>query len=336
METVRSFLMLPRKHSCSPLLFLMLAVTIPFTSAVYAQGDFQKAVSLYKQKQYAGAATEFSKLVEEDPLYETGYRVLGDCYLKLKRYTDASDAFEKAVELDPDNFVSAQGLAMARYNLQDHDGTVSALSRAEALAKSPPQKYQLHHIRGSAYYKKGDFQEAVSELSKASDIQRGNYTDILQLGISYFRLNNLEDARRYLEQAVSIRPDSREANDFLGRISFRHGNTALREKDYPQAARSFSSSVKSNPEDSEAWFNLGLAYLFSDNLMKAEESFRKSSDLQPDKWQPYDRLGYIFETTERYELSLENYQKALQINNNIKLKESVDRIRERIRRRDAE
>ena len=98
----------------------------------------------------------------------------------------------------------------------------------------------------------------------------------------------------------------------------------------------FSSSVKSNPEDSEAWFNLGLAYLFSDNLMKAEESFKKCSALQPEKWEPYDRLGYIFETTERYELSLENYQKALQINNDTKLKESVDRIRERIKRRDAE
>ena len=336
METVWSVLMLSRKQNCCPFLFLLLTTAILFTSAVNAQGDYQKAVSLYKQGQYESAAAEFEKLIEEDPLYETGYRVLGNCYLKIKKYAEASDAFEKAVELDPDNFVSAQGLAMARYNLQDHDGTISALTRAEPLAKSPPQKYQLHHIRGSAYFTKGDFQNAVSDLSKAGNIQRGNFTDILQLGISYFRLDNLEEAQKQLEQAVSIRPGSKEANDFLGRISFRTGNTALREKDYPLAARYFSSSVKSNPEDSEAWFNLGLGYLFSDNLMKAEESFKKCSTLQPDKWEPYDRLGYIFETTERYELSLENYQKALQINNDTKLMESVERIRERIKRRDAE
>ena len=328
--------MLSSKQYCSPLLFILLAAASLFTSALYAQGDFQKAVSLYKQQQYDGAAAEFKKLVKEDPLYEAGYRVLGDCYLKTKKYADASDAFEKAVELDPDNFVSAQGLAISRFNLKDYDGTVSALSKAESLAKSPPQQYQLHHIMGSAYYHMGNFQMAVTELTKAGEIQRGNYTDILQLGISHFRLNNQADARKYLEQARSIRPDSSEANDFLGRIDFRIGTDALKEKDYPNAARYFSSSIKNNPADDEAWFNLGLAYLFSNNLMKAEESFLKSSALQPDKWKPYDRLGYIFEATERYEKSLENYQKALQLHKNEKIQESVNRIKERIKQRDAE
>ncbi len=328
--------MLPSKQFCYQLLFILTLVANLFTLPLYAQGDFQKAVSLYKQKQYDGAAAEFKKLVEADPLYEAGYRVLGDCYLKTRKYADASDAFEKAVELDPQNFVSAQGLAISRFNLKDYDGAVSALSKAENLAKSPPQKYQLHHIRGSAHYHMGDFQMAVTELTKASEIQRGNYVDILQLGISHFRLNNQENAKRYLEQAQSIQPDSSEANDFLGRIDFRIGSDALREKDYPNAARFFSASVKNNPADGEAWFNLGLAYLFSNNLMKAEEAFLKSSVLQPDKWQPYDRLGYIFETTERYEQALESYQKALQLHKNDKIQESVDRIKERIKRRDAE
>lgn len=314
----------------------LLAGLILLASTGFAQGDFEKAVSLWKQQQYEGAAAEFRKLIEEDPLYEAGYRVLGDCYLELKRYTDASDAFEKAVELDPENFVSAQGLAISRFNLKDYAGSISAISKAETLAKSPPQKYQLHHIRGSAYYQQGDFQKAVEELIQAVEIQRGNFADILGLGISYFRLNNLEKARTYLEQARSIRPESSEAADFLGRIDFRSGSSALREKNYAQAAKFFSSSVENNPADGESWFNLGLAYLFSDNLMKAEEAFLKSSSLQPGKWQPYDRLGYICETTERYEKSLEYYQKALDLNRDTKIRESVDRVLERIRRRDAE
>ncbi len=328
--------MLSRKFTRLQSALLLLSSLALLASTGLAQGDFQKAVSLYKQQQYEGAAAEFRKLVEEDPLYEAGYRVLGDCYLELKRYTDASDAFEKAVELDPENFVSAQGLAIARFNLKDYDGSISAISKAENLAKSPPQKYQLHHIRGSSYYQQGDFQKAVDELNRAVEIQRGNFADILELGISYFRLNNLEQARVYLEQARSISPSSSEAADFLGRIDFRNGSSALREKNYSLAAKFFSSSVRNNPEDGESWFNLGLAYLFSDNLMKAEEAFLKSSTLQPEKWEPYQRLGYICETTERLEKSLEYYQKALELNKDPKTKESVDRVRERIRRRDTQ
>ena len=70
--------------------------------------------------------------------------------------------------------------------------------------------------------------------------------------------------------------------------------------------------------------------------MKAEEAFLKSSTLQPEKWEPYQRLGYICETTERLEKSLEYYQKALELNKDPKTKESVDRVRERIRRRDTQ
>ena len=325
-------------RNSTPALFIicLLITVILISPPLYAQGDFQKAVSLYKQKRFQDAAAEFEKLIEADPLYEAGYRVLGDCYLKLKKFADASDAFEKAVELDSNNFTSVQGLAIARYNLKDYEKTVSALTRSESLAKSPPQKYQLHHIRGSAYYNMGQFSEAVAELSLAINIQRGNFADILQLGISNFRLDNLDEARKHLEQAVSIRPDSAEARDFLGRINNRLGAAALREKDYGRAARLFSASVNYNPQDAEAWFNLGLAYLFTDNFMKAEESLQKSLNLQPGDWQPYDRLGFIYETTGRYEKALESYEKALAVNQEARIKESVDRIKERIKRKNAE
>ena len=301
-----------------------------------AQGNFQKGISFYKQKRFQEAADEFKKIVEDDPLYEDGYRVLGDCYLKLKKYSDAAAAFEKAVELDPENFTPAQGLAISLYNLKDYNRAVSALTRSEYLAKSPPQKYQLHHIRGSAFYNLGQFQEAAEELALAVNIQRGNFSDILQLGISNFRLNKMEEARTYLEQAVRIQPDSREAREFLGRISSSLGADALRNKDYRLASRLFSTSVENNPEDAEAWFNLGLAYLFTENFMKAEESLRKSSSLKPGEWQPYERLGYIYETTGRYEQALESYQKALEINRDSRVQESVERVRERIKRRDSQ
>jgi hypothetical protein len=58
----------------------------------------------------------------------------------------------------------------------------------------------------------------------------------------------------------------------------------------------------------------------------------RSAELLPDKWQPHDRLGYVYEKKKQYSKSLESYQKALSLHQDSRISESVDRLQERIRR----
>lgn len=317
-----------RGHTIIPTLSLLLLGS----AAVLGQGDFEKGISYYKQGQYARAIEEFEQIVQAEPGYEAGYRVLGDCYLKTRDYRRASEAFEKAIQLDDSNFASYLGAAMARFNLGDYEKSVDTLRQGERVARSPRERYQLHQLRGSAYYRLGRYRETIADLEQAVGIQRGQFNDALQLGVAHFQLGNLESARRYLEQAEAIRPGESEASRFLARLSFREAVSAIEGKRYARAEQLLTVYVEKNPQDAEAWYNLGLAQLFSDQLDKAEASFRKAIALAPQNWQAHNRLGYVYEMRKRYPAALSSYRKALELHSDSSISESVERIEERIRR----
>jgi len=301
----------------------------------FGQGSFEKGISFYKQGQYARAVEEFEAIVEANPEYEAGYRVLGDSYLRLKRYTEAARAFQNAIKLQNDNFVSHYGLAVAQFNLGQYQDAAATLLEAEKYARSPRDRYQVYSTRGAAYYNQKRYAQAIVDLKQAVSIQRGVYQDVFQLGLSYYHTKEFDQARQFLEQARALNPSASEPAKFLARLDYQRALQAIQSENYQQAVALLSDYVKSQPNDGEAWFNLGLAQLFSDNLTAAEQSFLKSSSLLRNSWESHQRLGYIYEKTNRYQEALKHYQNALKINQSADLKESVERVQERIRRQNS-
>ena len=96
------------------LAIVLLAGTIP--SLMAQEGDYQKGVSYYKQGQYQKTIEEFEKIIAAHPDYESGHRILGDSYLKIKAYDKAIVAFQNALELKGDNYVTHYGLALSFFN----------------------------------------------------------------------------------------------------------------------------------------------------------------------------------------------------------------------------
>jgi superkiller protein 3 len=295
-----------------------------------AQGDFEKGVSYYKQGQYAKAAPEFEKLVAANPKYEDGWRILGDCYLKLKKYNEATNAFQKALQLDSNQFVSYQGLALAYYNSGRYSDAIATLTRAERLARTPKDQHQVYRTLGAAHFNLGNFQEAAAALLKADSIQRANYQDSLQLGIAYYQLGNAPEAERFLRQALALNGDSAEAKKYLAQMDYARAVNAIERKEYAQATTLLRGHLANHPQDADAWYNLGLARLFSDDLTGAEEAFQQNVRLDPGNWRSHERLGFIYEKNKNYQKALQHYQKASSQSANAK--ESVARVRERIRR----
>jgi len=308
-------------------LFLNLAGTI-----VLAQGDFQKGISYYKQGQYEKAIQEFEKIVADDPNYESGYRVLGDSYLKLKRWEQASRAFARAITLNNQNFSSFYGAAVAEFNLGRYSECVTNLLRGERQAKTPQEQYQLYRLRGSAYYNGRRFKEAAADLEKAVQIRRGDYRDALQLGISYFQIGNIAGARQYLEQATALNPSADEPKQFLSRLVFQEAIGLIQTQRYAEAVTALTQYVQSHPNEGEAWYNLGLASALGKNWDGAEKAFVRAAELLPGKWEVFSRFGYVLEMKKRYLEALKNYQRAYELRPDPAQKEDVDRLQERIRR----
>ena len=312
------------------LAIVLLAGTIP--SLMAQEGDYQKGLSYYKQGQYQKTIDEFEKIVEAHPDYESGHRILGDSYLKIKNYDKAIEAFQSALELKNDNYVTHYGLALSYFNKGSYREAIATLNKGEKYARSPRDQYQIYRTRGSSYYNANDFERATADLQRAISIQRGNASDVLQLGISYYRLGNYAEADKYLQQALVLDPQASGAKRYLSRLQFQGAIDAIEAKNYTQAVALLDDYVKENPEDGEGRFNLGLAQLFAQNLDAAEREFLKCVELMPQNWEVYDRLGYLYERKQQYEKALQNYRTAHNLHQDPQVQKSVDRIQERILR----
>jgi tetratricopeptide (TPR) repeat protein len=308
--------------------FLLLAVS----HALMADGDFQRGISFYKQGQYAKAVGEFEQLVAADPKYEDGWRILGDCYLKLKRYNNAVAAFQKSLQLDSSKYVSYFGLALGYFNTDRFEDCIEALNRAEKLARSPKDQHQIYRTRGAAYFNLKQFSEAADNLGKADSMQRANYQDSLQLGIAHYQLGNVALAEKYLRQALALNGSSAEAKKYLSTLDYASAIKALEDRNWEQATSLLRDHLQDHPEDGDAWFNLGLARLFAKDIKGAEGAFQRCVKLAPTNWQAYDRLGYIYEKNQDYQKALQHYQKASALSQDRQVKASVQRVQERLRR----
>jgi tetratricopeptide (TPR) repeat protein len=312
------------------LMALLVGLTLPVLS--WAQGDFQKGISYYKQGQYAKAVQEFEQLVKADPKYESGYRVLGDSYLKLRQFDKAAEAFKRAAELDSNNFSSFLGAAVAQFNQNRYQDAIDMLESGKAAAKAPKDRYQLFQLRGSSYYNLQKYAQAVADLEKAVSIQRGDYNDVFQLGLSYLELGDYAKARQYLGQAAALGDDQGKAQGYLDRVDYQQALAAIRRQQYPQAAQALKQFVQAHPDDADAWYNLGLAQLFTKKLDDARSSFEQCTKLSSSNADAFRRLGYIYEVQKHYEASLKSYQKAHEIKSDPSDQKSIKRVEERIRR----
>lgn len=299
---------------------------------LFGQGDFEKGISYYKQQQYNKAIEEFELIVDSHPNYEDGFRILGISYLKTDQPIKAIKAFNKALELRDDIYGSHQGLGIAYYNNGNYRKSIAALLQAEQHSKSPSDRYQLYHTRGSAYFNVSMYDQAISDLEKAVSIRRGQFADVLQLGLAYYSQKKYEQAHKYLKMALGLDPDSAEAKNYISRISYNRGVSLLEKGDYTQAISVLAEYVSDESGDGDAWFNLGLAQLFSDHLQAAHQAFLKSKEIAPNRWEIYNRLAYIYEIRKQFEKALDHYKKAHSLNQDGEIQLSIERIEERIRR----
>ena len=320
-----------RVQRSAKLLVFPLAILLGASSGL-AQGDYRKGLSHFKQGQYREAIDEFEPLVKEHPNYESGHRILGLSYLHLKQYEKGISELRTALRLKQDAVETYLGLAQAYYNSRRFREVIPTLNQAVPYAKSPRSRHDLLRMRGSAAYNLAQYELAVSDLQEASRIQKGTPSELLQLGLARYHLQRLEPAEQALRQVLAYEPNHAEANRFLLMIGYQKGVRMIEEGLYTEAAEAISAYTERFPEDAQAWFNLGLAYLFADNLEAAKAAFLREVRLRPDSsGESFDRLGYIYEKTKEYQKALEHYQKAAELTGSAEARASVDRIKRRLR-----
>lgn len=305
-----------------------LVLLLVFLTQGYLKADWKQAVAYYNQGKYEKAIEEIKPVVEANPTWETGHRILGLSYLNLKRYEQAESSLARAVQLKSTAFSVYLGLAEVYAKLEKFNKVPEVLTAGEPYAKSPSseQMYSLRHLRGSAYFRQKRYSEAARDLAEAVKLKPNDFSDLYQLGASYYFAGRYNDAITILSKADAMKPGDTTLHSLLANSYQKQGAADLKSKQYAKAVSDLTKAAEYNQKDGAIYYNLGTAYIFLNKYDEAEKALMRARELLPNNPDILDRLGFIYEKRKQYAKALDTYQKAYQLKRDPQIKASIDRV----------
>ncbi len=323
-----------RKFSFTGFLPVVLIIAMLWIQPLRA--DYQKAVAFYNQGRFEQAIQELKADLDQNPTWEFGYRLLGLSYLGYKNNALAVSALTRAVELKSTAFSTYLGLGQAYFNLQKYDNCITTLNQGEQFAakeKEPEKaKAKLYELRGAAYYRLNNFNEAANDLTNALRVDQSDWADFSMLGVCYFNLNRLDEAISALEKAFSMKPGQAATAEMLGKAYFKKGIAALSAKQYAATVQALLKAEDYDPKNGYIFYNLAEAYLFQKKYTEAEKALSQAAQIMPQSLEVFWRMGLVYEKQKKWDLALKAYKKAGDINMSKEVKEAIARVTENMKK----
>jgi len=193
------------------LLFLAFLITINITA--FSQADVESTVGiandLVKLKRFDEALEKYNEALDYLPSYAPALNGKANLLIMMENYKAAGKLIEDAIKKNSDypQFYLTRGIVLI------HKGkfkdAIEDLNRALDLAQGTNDKLfenKIYVNRGAAYQKLFEYDAALSDYSKAIQLNDNNPNVYLYRGYLYYQTNEYEEALRDFNIAIEIDP----------------------------------------------------------------------------------------------------------------------------------
>lgn len=109
-----------------------------------------------------------------------------------------------------------------------------------------------------------------------------------KIGIAYHQMLDLEDARKYYELAVKLRPEYAEAINNLGTIYYAR-------KSYRRSITQYKKALRLTPDSASILSNLGTAYFARKNYELAFTTYQQALALDSEVFEHRSTMGILLQ-----------------------------------------
>jgi tetratricopeptide (TPR) repeat protein len=261
--------------------------------------------------------------------------------------TESIDAYKKALALDPASSVVLERLAEIEAKSQHiREGVADA---QEAL-KIDPKNVEAHRLLARIYVRTlgdmaaGDVQKesldkAIAEFEAILKLQPDDSYSALWLARLY-RFENAHDAsEKVLRGILQHDPDNGQALEQLSQLLIDEGRSQeavtllsqaagdssspdlydllgdaySQQKDYAKAEDSYRKAVEEEPEEASHRHGLGQALIAQDKYAEALEQFKKLSELEPGTADNYLRMAELYRRLGQFDQAETSLLRAKQL-----------------------
>lgn len=325
---------------------VLLALIAGSATVAFAQ-DWERAVSLFNQKQYREALREFHKVLKTNPDYWQTWYYIGAGHFHLQDYENSIDAFQNYIKgAEKDEKAQATGhyyTGLSLYQLKQYDKAIPALARYVALSEKTQQKIEptARAALGRSYIFTNRFAEAIPALTAAASVMKTNSNNYYYIGYAQQKLGRTDQAIAALNQGLAIDPKDIDSLGLLGDIYILQsrqnpatakqaisvgerliaardddraqgllGQAYLVDKQYAKAAPLLEKYARAHADSSAAWFNLGIAFSRSSQWKPAASALEQAVKLAPANAAAFLEMGYVYESDKQFDKALAAYERA--------------------------
>ncbi len=166
-----------------------------------------------------------------------------------------------------------------------------------------PKKARPYDYRGLAYIDQGNFTQAISDCTKAIEINPKDENAYYGRGNSYYKQNNFSQAISDYNKAIEINPNFTEAYFNLGFAYCKQGN-------FTQAISDYNKAITINPNFANAYIGRGLAYESQGNFAQAIFDYTKAIEINPNLALTYNNRGLAYYMAKEYDKAWADVHKA--------------------------
>lgn len=276
-------------------------------------------------KAEAKAIESYRTCIKLDPKHIQAMSRLGNIFFDEGAFRKAIQEFEPILKIRDNDFEAYNKIGQCYFNLGDYQAALKNLQKSvDADSKNPYPMYFM----GRTYLEMGEWAKAVDLLSKSVELDGSNAEYFFWLGSAYYAQGDFrsdkeefwhsgQNFRRAIEMGYS-NPTSTFmlGNSLLHRGIFLISNNRDQEatEHLKSAVTQYQGVIKAQPDASNAFLNLGLAYYALKKYDDALTAGRKAIELEPTVDFFHDFLGNTLYALGRFDEAVEQWTLVKELN----------------------
>lgn len=268
------------------------------------------------------AAEQLEVIVRDNPTDAQTYYVLGGIAYDATNYTKAADYFRNAILFSPEFEAAYYNLATA---LLGSDKVSEALDTLGRARRRFPQNFTDEYLSGVAYSQEKDYTNALQHftaaeiLAKNGDSKRLTDEFYFQVGATYERTGQYDQAEKYFLKSLDLSPDTPETLNYLGYM------WADRGEKLEKARSLIEKAVKAEPKnaaylDSMAW----VLYKLQEPKPALDYALKAIRFSEEEDATLYDHLGDIYAALHENSKARQAWTKSLSLEANDSVRKKLN------------
>ncbi|MBN1307680.1 MAG: tetratricopeptide repeat protein [Chitinispirillaceae bacterium] len=261
---------------------------------------------LYQKKEYKKVIPLLENLSGDFARQERNLLMLADAYCQTGQYAKALPWLAKLRQITTANPLEARLSAQASEKTGD---TVTAIAMYVRLLSFPPDARhteEAYHL-GTLYEAKKLVENAITRYEKNLTESPDDLRSHERLGRIYLQRNDLPNARRVLETALSFPHVTAEIQKMLAQTYTASNNMS-------KAAGLYAIYLSRVKDDHAAWKELALIYYSQNKFTEAIKPLKQVTALQPNDFDGWYKLGAAFVAIENFTAAIAPLGRARALN----------------------